>query len=189
MRNLMRNMATMCSSMDIDLNCDPDPSEKHHKTAQGPGSVHLNGFDLTGHLHGRRCSTPASTTSGSSIKSAEKRKADTPLTDVRDSQSTKKPPSAKRKCVQKPGQKLCHCQTEKKRREVISQGYQNLSELVPVLRSHHYTRKYILRETAKYIVALLEGNDELCRQLDVLVEQEERDTRDLFEGVEADSVC
>lgn len=187
-RNLMRNMATMCNSMDIDFNYEPEPSEKVDQIAQSPDGMHLNGLNLTGHVHERRSSTPASTSSLSSMSSSEKRKADTPLTDVTDTQSTKASPSRKRKCIQKPGQKLCHCQTEKKRREIISQGYQNLSELVPALGNHHYTRKYILGETAKYLVALLDGNEKLRRQLDGLVEQEERDTRDLFEGVEADLV-
>lgn len=184
----MRNMATMCNSMDIDFNYEPEPSEKVDQIAQSPDGMHLNGLNLTGHVHERRSSTPASTSSLSSMSSSEKRKADTPLTDVTDTQSTKASPSRKRKCIQKPGQKLCHCQTEKKRREIISQGYQNLSELVPALGNHHYTRKYILGETAKYLVALLDGNEKLRRQLDGLVEQEERDTRDLFEGVEADLV-
>lgn len=191
-RNLMRNMATMCNSMSIDFNYEPDPSEKVDHTAQEPEGAHLNGLNLTGHVHGRRSSTPASTSSLSSSSSSGKRKADTPLTDVTDATddpSTKVSPLRKRKCIQKPGQKLCHCQTEKKRREVISQGYQNLSELVPALANRQYTRKYILAETAKYLVALLEGNDKLRRQRDGLVEQDERDRQDLFEVVETDFVC
>lgn len=184
-RNLMRNMACMCNSMDLELNYDLDPADQKAEPLPGPpGALHLNDLDMSAYVGDRRSSTPPSTSPSSSTSGSEKRKADTPPTDTTDNQSSKNatPPKRKRKCVQKPGQALCHCQTEKKRREIISQGYQNLSELVPALGNRNYTRKYILRETAKYVESLVQVNRGLRQQLDGMKGQEkEKDLRDLFQ--------
>lgn len=182
----MRNMATMCNSVDIDFNYDAEPAgQKADQTYHLIDPFQLNGLNLSEYINNRRSPTPESS-SASSVASSEKRKADTPFTDITDHQSLEATSSRKRKCVQKPGQKLCHCQTEKKRREIISQGYQLLSDLVPALGNHHYTRKYILKGAADYIVSLTRGNDELRRQLDGMVKREKDDTRDLFESDEVE---
>lgn len=67
--------------------------------------------------------------------------------------------------MQKSGQKLCHCRSEKKRREAVSQGYRDLSLVVPGLEGQNFTRKYVLNSAAQYLEMLLEGNEALRRQL------------------------
>lgn len=173
-RNLMRNMATMCDSVDIDFNYDTE-LPNHMEYSKSPDLVQLNRLDLSRHRQ-YRSETPGSISSASSSGS-EKRKSLSPLSPI---DHHAPPPNKKRKCVQKPGQKLCHCRTEKKRREIITQGYQDISSIVPALAKHHYTRKYILDEAAKFIKSLTEGNDLLRRQLDAMKEQEEKDMRDPF---------
>lgn len=184
-RNLMRNMACMCNSMDLELNYDLDLADQKAEPLPGPpDTLHLNDLDMSAYIGDRRSSTPASASPSTSTSGSEKRKADTPLTNTTDNQSSNAtPPKRKRKCVQKPGQTLCHCQTEKKRREIISQGYQNLSELVPALGNRNYTRKYILREAASYVESLVQVNKGLRRQLDGMKEQE-KDLRGLFQESE-----
>lgn len=182
MQNLMRNMATMCNSIDIDFNYDAeDAGSKLNEPYEPIDPFQLNGLSLSEYINNRRSSTPGSSSSLSSTGSSVKRKADSPLGDSIEKQHVESTPSRKRKCVQKPGQNLCHCQTEKKRRAIISQGYQTLSDLVPALGNHHYTRKYILRGAAEYIMSLTQGNDELRRQLNGMVKQE-NETRDSFES-------
>jgi hypothetical protein len=92
----------------------------------------------------------------------------------------------KRKCVQKPGQKLCHCRSEKKRREIIAERYRELCQIVPGLEKHSYTRKYVLEEAALWIQSLLQGNDALQRQLGELKEQEKMNRLRLFPVEEDD---
>jgi hypothetical protein len=92
----------------------------------------------------------------------------------------------KRKCVQKPGQKLCHCRSEKKRREIIGERYRELCQIVPGLEKHSYTRKYILEEAALWIQSLLQGNDALERQLGKLKAQENMNRLRLFPAEEDD---
>lgn len=77
----------------------------------------------------------------------------------------------RRKCVQGPDQKLCHCQSEKRRRELISRRYRDLCAVVPGLNNKLYTRRYILDETARWLAQLLEGNEALRRQRDRLCEE------------------
>ncbi|KAJ5117145.1 hypothetical protein N7448_004090 [Penicillium atrosanguineum] len=175
-RNLMRNMATMCDSVNIDFNYDLEiPNNTEYQNIAEP--VQLNGFDFSRHRQ-YRSETPGSISSASTSGS-EKRKSMTPPSS---NETHASPPSKKRKCVQKPGQKLCHCRSEKKRREIISQGYQDISNIVPALGKHNYTRKYVLEEAAKFIKSLTEGNEQLRRQLDAMKDQEERDMKDLFLG-------
>ena len=174
-RNLMRNMATMCDSMKIDLNYDTE-IPNYSEFAKNPDPVQLNGLDVSRHRQ-YRSETPGSISSASTSVS-EKRKSVTPPSSSHENHAS--PPNKKRKCVQKPGQKLCHCRSEKKRREIIAQGYQDISNIVPALGKHNYTRKYVLQEAAKFIKSLTEGNELLRRQLDAINDQEERDMRGLF---------
>lgn len=179
-RNLMRNMASMCDSMDIDFNYDtelPDYPAEFQKT---PDLVQLNGLDVSQRPRKYRSETPGSISSASTSGS-EKRKS---VTSCSSNEKNTTPPNKKRKCVQKPGQKLCHCRSEKKRREIITQRYQELSDLVPALGKHNYTRKYVLNEAAKFISSLTEGNERLRKQLDAMKDQEERDIREIFMGNE-----
>ncbi|KAJ5218390.1 uncharacterized protein N7498_000489 [Penicillium cinerascens] len=179
-QNLMRNMASMCDSMNIDFNHDaelPDYTVDFQKT---PDMVQLNGLDVSQMPRKYRSETPGSISS-SSTSGSEKRKSVTPC--CSDEKNTT-PPNKKRKCVQKPGQKLCHCRSEKKRREIITQRYQEVSDLVPALGKHNYTRKYVLKEAAKFITSLTEGNELLRKQLDAMKDQEERETRETFLGNE-----
>ncbi|KAJ5674963.1 uncharacterized protein N7477_004897 [Penicillium maclennaniae] len=178
-RNLMRNMATICDSVNIDFNYDAE-LKNHYKYAKDPDPVQLNGLDVSRYRQ-YRSETPGSISSASTSGS-EKRKSVTPPSSLENHAS---PPSKKRKCVQKPGQKLCHCRSEKKRREIIAQGYQDISNIVPALGKHNYTRKYVLEEAAKFIISLTEGNELLRRRLDAMGDQEERNLKDLF--LESDS--
>lgn len=182
----MRNMSCMCSSMNIDFNHSLDVSDHiADNLSQSPDFVPLNGLDVTSfepQNNDPGSETPVSTSS-SSTSGSEKRKADTVLDEPPKNGMTK--PKRKRKCAQKPGQKLCHCRSEKKRREIVTKGYEDLSQLVPALGSHTFTRKYVLNETAKYIELLVQGNETLRRQLNVMKEQEERDTKELIMEFEA----
>jgi hypothetical protein len=168
-------MACICDSVNIDFNYD---TEMPHYTAdfsKPPDLAQLNGLDLY-RSREHRSETPGSISSAGTSGS-EKRKSLTPPSTSNEEHTA--PPDKKRKCVQKPGQKLCHCRSEKKRRDVITRGYQALSDLVPTLGKHHYTRKYILDEAAKFIESLTEGNELLRRQLNAMKDQE-RDIRELF---------
>lgn len=160
-RNAMRNMAYMASSVKAEFNLDFNITDyiNDHRS-EATDVVRLNGFDVS---NDQRSPTPPSTASPSSISSPEKQEADS------------QPPNKKRKCVQKPGQRLCHCRSEKKRREAVSQGYRDLSLVVPGLEGQNFTRKYVLNLTARYLEQLLDGNEALKRQLGEMKNQEEKD--------------
>jgi hypothetical protein len=168
-------MACICDSVNIDFNYDTEMPDYTAEFSKTPDLAQLNGLDLY-RSREHRSETPGSISSASTSGS-EKRKSLTPPSTSNEEHTA--PPNKKRKCVQKPGQKLCHCRSEKKRRDVITRGYQALSDLVPALGKHHYTRKYILNEAAKFIESLTEGNELLRRQLDAMKDQE-RDIRELF---------
>lgn len=157
----MRNMAYMASSVKAEFNLDFNITDyiNDHRS-EATDVVRLNGFDVS---NDQRSPTPPSTASPSSISSPEKQEADS------------QPPNKKRKCVQKPGQRLCHCRSEKKRREAVSQGYRDLSLVVPGLEGQNFTRKYVLNLTARYLEQLLDGNEALKRQLGEMKNQEEKD--------------
>lgn len=167
-RNAMRNMAYMASSVKAEFNLDFNISDyiNDHRS-EATDVVRLNGFDVPNE---QRSPTPPSTASPSSISSPEKQEPDS------------QPPNKKRKCVQKPGQKLCHCRSEKKRREAVSQGYRDLSQVVPGLEGQNFTRKYVLNATAHYLEQLLGGNETLKRQLGEMKDQEEKDIGQLLMG-------
>ncbi|KAJ5591654.1 uncharacterized protein N7459_002023 [Penicillium hispanicum] len=159
-RNLMRNVASMCKSLDVEFNMDQSLSDEiqEEKTVLTP----LNGFDIPQiqRVDTGRSAVPASASVGLNCSVHLARRIEETA-----------PPSKKRKCIQGPGQALCHCQTEKKRREAIGQGYRDLSQCVPGLRNSNFTRKYILDEAARYIEDLMAGNDALQQQLNVMNEQ------------------
>lgn len=67
--------------------------------------------------------------------------------------------------MQKPGQRLCHCRSEKRRREIIGERYGELCRIVPGLEGHSFTRKYVLQEAAGWIRELVKGNEVLREQL------------------------
>ncbi|KAJ5151080.1 uncharacterized protein N7482_010332 [Penicillium canariense] len=174
-RNAMRNMVYMAASMKTELNLDlniPNYLDERHNEPATPDVGYLNGLDIppTQRPHDLRSPTPPSTSSPSSTSSPDEQEKDT------------QPPSKKRKCVQKAGQKLCHCRSEKKRREVVSQRYRDLSQIVPGLKNHNFTRKYVLDAAAKYVELLLEGNYALRRQLGEMNDKEDRDIQQLFIG-------
>jgi len=163
-RNLMRNMACICDSMNIHFNYDTEIQDYTTEFWENLDGLHVP------RPHKYRSETPGSISS-SSTSGLEKRKSETP---VSPNEEHTTPSNKKRKCVQKPGQKLCHCRSEKKRREVITRGYQDLSNLVPTLGKHSYTRKYILNQAARFIQFLTEGNELLRRQLNAMKDQEEK---------------
>lgn len=159
-RNAMRNMAYMASSVKPDFTFDFNVSDynfNHLRNTESSDVVRLNGFDIS-----PRSPTPPSTASPSSTSTSTSMSS--PEKEA-DSQVQLQPPSKKRKCVQKSGQKLCHCRSEKKRREAVSQGYRDLSLVVPGLEGQNFTRKYVLNSAAQYLEMLLEGNEALRRQL------------------------
>ncbi|KAJ5088028.1 hypothetical protein N7456_011644 [Penicillium angulare] len=160
-RNLLRDMACMCSGIDIidgslDIKALQHPVNYLFETRN---PILFNDEQLE------------------SIKQRDNQPRKTPLamstSPVVQTPTTIKtedaePPSKKRKCTQRPGQSLCHCRSEKKRREAIGQGYQDLCRAVPGLEGSNFTRKYVLDEAAKYIESLLKGNNELSQQLEAL---------------------
>lgn len=176
-RNAMRNMAYMASSVKAEFNLDFNISDyiNDHRS-EAADVVRLNGFDLlpTEQPNGQRSPTPPSTASPSSTSSPEQQEKDL------------QPPNKKRKCVQKPGQKLCHCRSEKKRREAVSQGYRDLSEVVPGLEGQNFTRKYVLNATAHYLERLMDGNEALKRQLEQMNDQKDKEIRQLLMGTESE---
>jgi hypothetical protein len=176
-RNAMRNMAYMASSVKAEFNLDFNISDyiNDHRSEE-TDVVRLNGlnFSPTERVDDLRSPTPPSTASPSSTSSPRRQEVDL------------QPPNKKRKCVQKPGQKLCHCRSEKKRREAVSQGYRDLSQVVPGLEGQNFTRKYVLNATAQYLEQLLHGNEDLKRQLGEMKDQEEKDIEKLLLGCESE---
>ncbi|XHG03117.1 hypothetical protein AWENTII_006438 [Aspergillus wentii] len=75
----------------------------------------------------------------------------------------------KRRCIQRPGQKICHCQMEKKRRDVVREGFDELGKLVPGMKKGVHTRRHMLDKAAKFIEDLIDGNNRLRWQLKELV--------------------
>ncbi|KAJ5733454.1 hypothetical protein N7493_002240 [Penicillium malachiteum] len=168
--NLLRDMACMYSGVDIDGNLDvkaldypinwllESRSPMVFKSEQSPSK-----------------SRAALSNIQSTIPSTLSFAPTTTVQRVHDAH----PPTKKRKCVQGPGQALCHCRSEKKRREAIGKGYHDLCEIVPGLANNNFTRKYVLDETAKYVQRLALDNQKLRQQLKSL-DQEEKDIGLLF---------
>lgn len=168
-QSLMRDMTYMCSDIDIDILGSMDLKTSQHPTSHDIGewdpilfkneNLSLN-FD-NGRSNVVPVSLPALTpTSSTSSASPDERK------------SVAQPNKKKRKCAQTPGQNLCHCRSEKKRRDAIGEGYRHLCQTVPGLERNNFTRKYILDEAARYVESLVKGNEELYRQLESLQQEE-----------------
>lgn len=165
LRDLMRNMAFMWSGKNI---------EQHRGLSKYMSGKSLESWDQSS----IRLNEESFLDFGKGqieMRSISKSPSPTGSTDDTESESTA-PPNKKRKCVQRPGQALCHCRSEKKRREAVAKGYQDLSRLVPGLESQNFTRKYILDEAAKYIETLLKGNDTLRDELAHIGDDENRIT-------------
>lgn len=182
-QNLMRNIAGFCTSVDIGFNEPQSIDEAPPKPYLDP--LQLNGFTLPMFepsmvpTNERIFESPSSTSSPLSSSSSQSQGQESSPDNT---ECTRRPScikamnksgQRKRKCVQKPGQKLCHCQSEKKRREIIAERYTQLCRLVPGLEKQSYTRKYVLVEAAQWIQKLLQDNDALRQQLDGLKAQEE----------------
>jgi hypothetical protein len=184
-QNLMRNMASFCTSVDIGFDVPGHSEEQSQKAQLDP--LHLDGFSLPMFQQSmvpqneRLSETPSLSTSPPPSQ-VQRLSPDTTECTRRASctKAANKPGQRKRKCVQKPGQKLCHCRSEKKRREIIGQRYKELCHIVPGLEKHSYTRKYVLEEAALWIQNLLQGNDALEQQLQQLKEQEKLNKLRLF---------
>lgn len=58
-----------------------------------------------------------------------------------------------------------HIRSEQKRRTLIKEGFDDLCELVPALRSGGYSKSTMLNLTASWMEELLEGNQKLEKQL------------------------
>lgn len=182
-QNLMRNMASFCT-VDIGFD-DPEHTKEQPQKVQDP--MQLNGFSLPMpqpfmvSQHERLSETPSSSSSPPPSQ-GQRSSPDTTVCTRRASctKAANKPGQRKRKCVQKPGQKLCHCRSEKKRREIIGERYKELCHIVPGLEKHSYTRKYVLEEAALWIQKLLQGNDALEQQLQQLKGQEKLNKLRLF---------
>ncbi|KAJ5503018.1 hypothetical protein N7463_005892 [Penicillium fimorum] len=178
-QNLMRNMASFCTSMNLGFDIPQIIDEPPQKPILDVSQ--LNGFTLPMfqpsmiHQNERLSETPSSPSSPSSSSSQGQ------ILSPDDNKCSQRPSciksrtqaaQKKRKCVQRPGQKICHCQSEKKRRELVGDKYKELSRIVPGLKEQSYTRKYVLEETALWIQSLVQGNDALHEQLRRLKEQE-----------------
>ncbi|CAG7999969.1 unnamed protein product [Penicillium nalgiovense] len=187
-QNLMRNMASFCTTMDIGFNIPEiidEPSEKPILD-----SSELNGFTLPMFQPSmvpqkRRFSeTPSSPSSSSSSQGHTFSPDNTECTRRASCVKSKTPRTQsgqkKRKCVQRPGQKLCHCRSEKRRREIIGERYKELCRIVPGLEKQSFTRKYVLEGAALWIQKLVQGNDALHQQLGQLKEQEKLNQLRLF---------
>ncbi|KAJ6109898.1 hypothetical protein N7486_002133 [Penicillium sp. IBT 16267x] len=177
--NLMRHVTYMCSDIDIDIpgSMDLKPSEyptSHIIEEWNPimfkyEDPSLN-FDA-GQSNAVPMSVPALTPT-SSISS----------TSPNEGKDVAPPNKKKRKCTQTPGQSICHCRSEKRRRDAIGEGYRNLCRTVPGLERNDFTRKYVLDEAARFVESLVKGNEELYRQLESLKQEEVKDIS-LFEGL------
>ncbi|KAJ6124766.1 hypothetical protein N7471_012083 [Penicillium samsonianum] len=186
-QNLMRNMASFCASMDIGFNAPETIHEPPQKPILDPSE--LNGFTLPmfqpsmvpqNERFSQTPSSPSSSSSSSSqgqVLSSDNNECTQRASCVK---ARTKSGQKKRKCVQRPGQKLCHCRSEKKRRELIGDRYKELCRIVPGLEKQSYTRKYVLEGAALWIQSLVQGNDELHQQLAELKEQERLNQLRLF---------
>ncbi|KAJ5788183.1 hypothetical protein N7457_003173 [Penicillium paradoxum] len=186
-QNLLRNIVNLCTSMDVGPDI-PDIEEPIPKHISDP--MQLNGWTIpifqpamipTDTLS-EMAFSPSSSSSSSPSQAQSQTSPEDPECTRRASCAKAATTSGqkKRKCVQKPGQNLCHCRSEKKRREIIGERYKQLCHVVPGLENHSYTRKYVLREAALWIQELLRGNDVLHQQLAQLKEQEKVNRVRLF---------
>ncbi|KAJ5663608.1 hypothetical protein N7507_004339 [Penicillium longicatenatum] len=179
-QNLKRDLTYMCSDIDINIlgsmEFDPLEYSTSHNIGKWDSIIFKNEDASLNFDNGRSnfvpMSVPALTpTSSASSASPDERKDVAP------------PNKKKRKCTQTPGQTLCHCRSEKKRRDAVGEGYRNLCRTVPGLERNNFTRKYILDETARYVESLVKGNEELYRKLEHLKQDEVKDDIPLFEGL------
>ncbi|KAJ5143189.1 uncharacterized protein N7515_001976 [Penicillium bovifimosum] len=178
-QNLMRNMASICTSVNIGFDIPETTDSEFTKPCLDP--MQLNGFTLPMFQPSlvpvprdeRLSETPSSPLSSSSSSQGQRSSSASSFpSDIGEctrrascARAANKVGVRKRKCVQKAGQKLCHCRSEKRRREIIGERYKELCSIVPGLQEHSYTRKYVLEEAALWIQSLLKGNDELRKQL------------------------
>jgi hypothetical protein len=187
-QNLMRNMASICTSVDIGFDIPETTNSPSAEPLLDP--TQLNGFTMPMFQPSlvpvpraeRLSETPSSPFSSSSSQGQRSSSASSFPSDIGEctrrascAKAANKAGQRKRKCVQKAGQKLCHCRSEKRRRELIGERYKELCHIVPGLVDHSYTRKYVLEEAALFIQSLLKGNDELRMQLGELEGREEVD--------------
>lgn len=192
-QNLMRNMASFCATMEIGFNIPETTDDASQKYILDPSE--LNGFTLPMFQpsmmpqNERLSETPSSPSSSSSNQGQILSSDDTECTQRASCiKARNRSGQKKRKCVQKPGQKLCHCRSEKKRRELVRDRYKELCRIVPGLEKQEYTRKYVLEETALWIQRLVQGNDALYQQLGQLKEQEKLKQLRLFPIEEEETV-
>jgi len=61
-----------------------------------------------------------------------------------------------------------HIQSEQKRRNLIKQGFEDLTKMVPELRAGGFSKSNMLLEAAKFMKVLRDGNDRLRAQLQSL---------------------
>ncbi|OQE19771.1 hypothetical protein PENFLA_c018G00867 [Penicillium flavigenum] len=184
-QNLMRNMASFCTTMDIGFNIPEIIDEPSEKPILDPSE--LNGFTLPMFQpsmvpQNRRFSETPSSPSSSSSSQGQMFSPDNTECTRRAScvKSRTQSGQKKRKCVQRPGQRLCHCRSEKRRREIIGERYKELCRIVPGLEKQSFTRKYVLEGAALWIQKLVQGNDALHQQLGQLKEQEKLNQLRLF---------
>lgn len=162
-QNLMRNNTHICTVINVDFDTtDPRPEESQ------ADMVNLNGFELASFKSRQWHDRESVSTSMSPIEERTGIMQNHNMTFGGSPEKQVTRPHKKRKCVQGPDQKLCHCQSEKRRREIISQRYRDLCQVVPGLGNKLYTRRYILVETVRWIMRLLEENDALRQQRDRL---------------------
>lgn len=165
-RDMMRNVAFMCRSIDIDLNTQPEIPQIANHEHIAEEWLSLDDLDLPS-LSDVAARVPSVPSLSPDLDSNTDSTTPEPLPRVCSPQKRKRSTSTrKRKCVQKPGQALCHCQTEKRRRTTIGHGYESLSRVVPALRGQSFTRKYVLEGAANYVQHLIDGNRDLQQQLD-----------------------
>ncbi|KOS45136.1 hypothetical protein ACN38_g3906 [Penicillium nordicum] len=192
-QNLMRNMASFCATMEIGFDVPETIHETSQKHILDPSE--LNGFTLPMFQpsmipqNERLSETPSPPSSSSSNRGQILSLDDTECTQRASCvKSRTRSGQKKRKCVQKPGQKLCHCRAEKMRRELVRDRYKELCRIVPGLERQEYTRKFILEETVLLIQRLVRGNDTLHQQLGQLKEQEKLKQLRLFPIEDEDMV-
>ncbi|KAJ5933521.1 hypothetical protein N7454_005850 [Penicillium verhagenii] len=180
--NLLRDMACMYSGIDIAGNLDMKALEFEYSRKPGMqnlDSIIIENEDASLLRLGKRNghSIMPSSMSPSPLAAASPASAQRFSSNDKNSAA---PPNKKRKCAQTLGQTLCHCRSEKKRRDAVGEGYRDLCRNVPGLENSNFTRKYILDEAARYLESLMKGNEELYRQLKCLeLEQEELKDMDI----------
>ncbi|CAI7662173.1 unnamed protein product [Penicillium pancosmium] len=171
-QNLMRNMMHAANSVTVDFGYEFDFStHTPNFLSEQPDIIRLNRFDLSNDL---QTDIPTKTPSlrSASLSTAASLDASSPPEMIKEE---KRP--ARQEEESAPPKK-------KRKREAVTRGYQDLSDLVPGLKNHNFTRKYILDETAKYVSALLQGNEDLQGQLDQMEPHNEPDMWPLFEKEE-----